>query len=338
MNTREINNSAWPINHYIFTTIPLTVVSVLLPLVFLRLFKELIRLDSAVRAHNSITWIIVLLIFLLNLIVDIYVMRQVEGQEDPSVLPLISFYITSLIFSSYPTSFTLRVLASYSAFFRRKKLTFSRVCQFIVIVSRTTSWDFLAFYLCYILYFILTFTSPVAVTEIIPFGLYLSIPAWRWVWMKHKSKRSKWRSRWTKHGNGIRVTEPAMEIAMDSGVGYSNRVCSKSPCFHFAPTCQLLQSLDRYSTEFTIRTTELPRLLSGKCAWLQLINLTHVFVLARPLMCVLVRPCWVGWLPRFAWMRCRATRGWALTGSSDYRHGFLPTLVLLTGYYCINLQ
>jgi hypothetical protein len=66
MNTTEINGSAWPIKNYVIVSVPLTVVTLLVPLFALQTFNFLVRIfqtSSRVRSVAKWGWISAAFIF-----------------------------------------------------------------------------------------------------------------------------------------------------------------------------------------------------------------------------------------------------------------------------------
>lgn len=71
MNTKEINNSAWPLKYYIIAAISLTAVTVFVPLLGLQLFSQTARVvGSNTSLRRAIKWGCISLSFVMNLIYD----------------------------------------------------------------------------------------------------------------------------------------------------------------------------------------------------------------------------------------------------------------------------
>ncbi|KAI0537738.1 hypothetical protein GGR58DRAFT_527051 [Xylaria digitata] len=98
MNTKEINKSEWPIKYYIASAVPLTVVSVLLPLFALRLLKILIRLRALVTPHQGLKWFTLLAIFILNLSLDIMYYVFESASFDYASLRFIPLLYLNLVY------------------------------------------------------------------------------------------------------------------------------------------------------------------------------------------------------------------------------------------------
>lgn len=99
MNTKEINNSAWPLNYYIIAAISLTAVTVFVPLLGLQLFSQTARvLGSNTSLRRAIKWGCILLSFVMNLINDILLTTL------PSSMSIGSFYVSTLVFCALITT------------------------------------------------------------------------------------------------------------------------------------------------------------------------------------------------------------------------------------------
>lgn len=72
MNTKEINDSAWPLKYYAISATSLTAITLFVPLLGLQAFSTTAKLlGSSALLRRTIKWNWIILTFILNLIADI---------------------------------------------------------------------------------------------------------------------------------------------------------------------------------------------------------------------------------------------------------------------------
>lgn len=186
MNTREINDSAWPIRYYVVVAAPLTVVSVMLPLVALQLLEAYSRLKSTTAFRQAVTWGVISTTSVINLVLDI---RGLTSMHDTS------FSIFSLQFVvclSLPSWLATEYLMRFFWTIRQEVIRSGEDIAYWKRVFRAISaqnyWP-LFYFLATLVYIFLYLFGP-TLSEFIPLSFYVLIRLYLWArakWLKRAS-------------------------------------------------------------------------------------------------------------------------------------------------------
>jgi len=118
MNTQEINGSSWPTSYYVAAAVPLTVLSVLLPLTAFWLLDLAIRVISTSRARQVLKWVVIGASLVPNITLDILALRySIYSSSDIDfafriVLPLLAGYLALISTNSRLLQETRHVLGA----------------------------------------------------------------------------------------------------------------------------------------------------------------------------------------------------------------------------------
>lgn len=104
MNTREINGSAWPIKYYVIAAVPLTMLTLLVPLFALRAFNFLVRFfQTNALFRGVIKWALLSSAFMVKVVADaLNYLPSSNLPIKPSAAPLTIVYIFLLAVFAAP--------------------------------------------------------------------------------------------------------------------------------------------------------------------------------------------------------------------------------------------
>lgn len=174
MNTQETNNSAWSTKYYAAVAAPLTVVSVLLPLVALKLLEAFNHLRSMTALREALIWGVITLSSLVQFGADI---RYLASADPPGTALWAATFIFGFIL---PLSLTFPYMAGLFATIREDMRRSGENDPDLIrvikaTVSRCSYWRFFFFFgtLAYVFLGVLS----LPLTEFIPHVIYIFIRA-----------------------------------------------------------------------------------------------------------------------------------------------------------------
>ncbi|KAI1268793.1 hypothetical protein F5Y18DRAFT_372484 [Xylariaceae sp. FL1019] len=168
MNTREINDSAWPIRYFITAAVPLTIVSVLLPLIALTIFRETVAIFAPIAPIARFKWIALFVSFAVNLACDVG--AYTEGVQRDLLLGI-----------STTTSMVLALIWGFLYYRRHNTVERSALSGSFRDLSYLGIWLFwlLDFFSYAILSVLVASGGYIPFINLIPFVLYFSFVAAR---------------------------------------------------------------------------------------------------------------------------------------------------------------
>ena len=197
MNTQEINGSSWPTSYYVAAAVPLTVLSVLLPLTAFWLLDLAIRVISTSRARQVLKWVVIGASLVPNITLDILALRYsiyLPGIMDIGsrlILPVIASHVA--LISTYS-----KLLQNMRDIFRARHLHLGITAEFIMplgALGKKTWAQFSWWDICWSLFSItaiVTYVYLVALApygyELIPYGVYFGAVSGSWLWEQRSSK------------------------------------------------------------------------------------------------------------------------------------------------------
>lgn len=189
MNTTEINNSPWPTWYYAAAAIPITVISVVLPLTFIPLLDMVLRFKSLTWGiGRTLKWTALLSHFAAIVVHWIYRPGWKSTYDTIEVLYVV--YVTAVPTLGFVIALNVGDHKTFKRFEASRRVRGERTgyigykCR--LLYDRYRLWpyfSFVAFFAFYVLFFIYTLQN-MEIFALIPHSTYFIILICLWVWRK----------------------------------------------------------------------------------------------------------------------------------------------------------